>query len=569
MPPRRGYLKPPARIIRRGSRLLRPAAAAAPVTVTNDFEGGTNGVAISTSNAGGIGNTQFDQVTATATCLVNFDNTHPGHGSLGMLCQTGGTAGEAYVMWSTALGGATATVWLRAYLYMTANPGTQTRLFRWLNVSTVRGSVQITTTGKLLISDSAGTGVGTMTNSVPLNQLVRVEAQCTGDPSAGVLEVKLFDSPESTSPLETVTATAQNTGGTIDRARFGQTGTAVASITYWLDDLGGSNGGYLGPVGTAGTSANAEAATGTGSALDASVAISVTADQATGTGTALDATASLGAQADIAMATGSSLDATVAVTLTGDQAVGTGAALDGTAAIAVTADVASATGTAYDATVSTTGGTSAPADVASATGTALDASVAIAVTGDVASGTGTALDTLGATGAQAEAASGSGAAQDPLAAIAANAGLATGTGVAPDPTVSTVAQTNAPAELASGTGTAPDPSIAITVPAGLVSGTGIALDATVTIGREAPAGLASGSGAALDAAVAIVVFAEIALGGGQALDATIFIPPPVPPPRWIEGITASAELAEGGTASSGHTEATLASVGVVEGGSSQ
>jgi hypothetical protein len=252
MPPRRGYLKPPARIIRRGSRLLRPAPAAAPVTVTNDFEGGTNGVAITTSNAGGVGNTQFDQVTVSAgDGAVNFSNAHPGHGTLGMLCQTGATLGEAYVMWSTALGGATGTVWLRAYLYLTANPGTQTRLFRWLNVSNVRGSVQISTTGKLLTTDSAGSTVATMGNSVPLNQLVRVEAFCTGDAAAGVLECKLFDSPESTTPLETLSNSLLNTGGTIDRVRFGQTGTGIANVTYYLDDVGASTSAYLGPVGGA------------------------------------------------------------------------------------------------------------------------------------------------------------------------------------------------------------------------------------------------------------------------------------------------------------------------------
>ncbi len=232
-------------------RPLSTTLVAPTVTVTNDFEGGTNGVAITTANAGGVGNTQFDQVTVSAgDGAVNFSNAHPGHGSLGMLCQTGATLGEAYVSWIGALGGATGTIWLRAYLYLTANPGTQTRLLRWLNVGNVRGSVQISTTGKLLTTDFGGAG-GTMINSIPLNQLVRVEAFCTGDGTAGVLECKLFDSPESNSPLETITNTALNTVGMIDRVRFGQTGTAVANITYWLDDIGASTSAYLGPVGAA------------------------------------------------------------------------------------------------------------------------------------------------------------------------------------------------------------------------------------------------------------------------------------------------------------------------------
>ncbi len=217
--------------------------------LTNTFEGGSGGVAITVGNSGGASGTAFDQVTVSAgDGAANFDTAHPAHGGLGMLCQTGATTGEAYVMWSAALGGTFATLFDRTYLYLPALPGTQTRLIRWLSVSTVRGSVQISTAGKLLLTDSAGTTVATSATTLPTGSQFRIEAKCTGDAAAGVLEAKIFLTPDATSPNETLTATALNTGGTIDRVRFGQTGTAIANVSFYLDDLGVADGDYLGPA---------------------------------------------------------------------------------------------------------------------------------------------------------------------------------------------------------------------------------------------------------------------------------------------------------------------------------
>src|SRR6266508_2928738 len=217
--------------------------------LTNTFEGGSGGVAITAGNSGGASGTAFDQVTVSAgDGAANFDTAHPAHGGLGMLCQTGATTGEAYVMWSAALGGTFATLFDRTYLYLPALPGTQTRLIRWLSVSTVRGSLQISTAGKLLLTDSAGTTVATSATTLPTGSQFRVEAKCTGDAAAGVLEAKIFLTPDATSPNETLTATALNTGGTIDRVRFGQTGTAIANVSFYLDDLGAADGDYLGPA---------------------------------------------------------------------------------------------------------------------------------------------------------------------------------------------------------------------------------------------------------------------------------------------------------------------------------
>jgi len=322
-----------------------------------------------------------------------------------------------------------------------------------------------------------------------------------------------------------------------------------------------------------GVSANAETATGTGTALDAQAAVSVTAEAASSAGTALDAQGAIGAQADAASGAGAAQDARTAIQASADQATGTGAAPDATAALAVNAEAAAGTGAAYDATVSTEAGTNAQAEVATGTGTAYDAQAALAGAADAAAGAGTAPAGTASIGAAPETATALGAAvwsvfppqfppEFPQAgaqtAIAVNAELASSTGTAYDATVSTAAQTNAQAEVATGTGVALDATVHVAVGAGVAIATGAALDAIGQAAREAPAGLATAAGTALDATAAVLATAEAALATGQALDATAFVPPPVPPPRWVEGNTEAAGLVEG----------VLAGVGVVEGGTS-
>lgn len=346
--------------------------------------------------------------------------------------------------------------------------------------------------------------------------------------------------------------------GAAGNTDYGRSGGTLPGATHPYTRLAIE---VLGTAAAGGTNAPAEAATGSGAALDASVSVAPNAEAATGTGQAPDPLASIGANAEAASGTGAAFDAQVAAGASADVSSGTGTALDPTPAAGVNAEAATGTGAAFDATVSTTNATNAPAEAATGAGAAPDPLIALGGNAEAASGTGTAPDALPSVGAQAGAASGSGTATDLLPAVGANAEAATGTGSAFDATVSTAAQTNASAELASGTGSAPDPTVALAVPAGVATGTGAAPDATASVGanadvasgtgsaldsvivitvlagvatgtgtaldvvgqvgREAAGGLASGTGAAFDAALAIAVFADVASGAGQAFDAAV------------------------------------------------
>lgn len=290
---------------------------------------------------------------------------------------------------------------------------------------------------------------------------------------------------------------------------------------------------------SAGASPNAEVASGTGVANDASVSIQINAEAALGTGAAFDAVPALAANAEAALGTGAAFDATVAITVNADVALGTGAGLDAVAALTVNAEAALGTGVANDATVSTATATNAPAEAALGTGSAFDATVAITTNAEAALGTGTAFAAVAALGANAGAGLGTGSAFDSSAAVTVNAEAALGTGTSDDATVSTATAVTAPAEAALGTGSAFDATVAlgpnaeaalgtgtaltasatITVNAEAALGTGAALDATAALGANAV--LAVGSGSAFDASAAVAPNAEAALGTGTAFDATV------------------------------------------------
>lgn len=396
------------------------------------------------------------------------------------------------------------------------------------------GSTAVTAAS--IVSRLKGQSGGTTTESSSIN--VNVNGWRTGGVPAGGnpqpwANIIAYTNPQTSTAWTTTSLDSMQIGY---RANTSQTTTRRVSAVWATVEY----------VPVVATNAPATEATGTGSAADASVSLSIAATEATGTGAAADAGAAVTVAATEAAGTGVAYDATVttvpatnapaaeatgtgtaftastavaanaaeatgtgaaqtpqaAVTIAAAEAAGTGSAHDAVASAAVNADAATGTGAAQDATVSTSAQTNAPATEAAGTGSALDAAVSVAVSAAVASGTGSAAAAA--------------------VSVAANAGTATGTGAAADPTVTTSAQTNAPATEAIGSGSALDATAALGANAGAATGTGTAYDATVstTAQTDAPATEASGTGAAYPATVSLTTFAGVAAATGAAHDAT-------------------------------------------------
>ena len=223
------------------------------VTLTNSIEGvtpsGTTLTQGSGGNTGGGSGSFFDTITLGTGVTLASDNTHAAHGLLSAKFATGATSASSWVQWDTSAGTLT-TVFFRLYLYFTANPAAAIRFYQPLNVSTQCGAFVLNTSGK--IDHIAGTG-GTATNTgslaITLNQFVRLEGKFVASATVGQLEHKLFNTPDSTTPDETLTDSAtQNTNTAVTKNRFGIPVAGSNIGPFWIDDFGLTDQGYLGPA---------------------------------------------------------------------------------------------------------------------------------------------------------------------------------------------------------------------------------------------------------------------------------------------------------------------------------
>jgi hypothetical protein len=247
------FRSPPPRRARPGSSGLAGAGIAAPAfpVLVNTFEGGTNGVTVSPGNSGGASGAAFDSVTIGGGATLAFDSTRAAHGALSLQVATVASA-TSYVQWSASMG-PQSPAWFRAYLYLTANPAANHRAVTFLQGGTLCGYVQVLTTGRLQFVNAAGSAIFTTTAAVPLGQWFRIEGFLTGDATAGQVELKLFASQaDGVTPDETDTSSAaQNTAGRPDTVRYGVAAAVANAGPFWMDDLGLSATGYLGPSGAA------------------------------------------------------------------------------------------------------------------------------------------------------------------------------------------------------------------------------------------------------------------------------------------------------------------------------
>lgn len=217
------------------------------VDIRNNFEGGTSGVTVTVANSGGVSGTALDLVNIGTGATCAYDNTRAHGGTLAVKMATGATAATTFIEWKTGVGTLT-TMWGRAYIYMTANLLGQSRLFEARSATLVAGTVRIETTGKITAGGTTGTAVTTVA-AVALNQWVRVEWKMIASATVGQVEIKLFNNADSVTPTETVTSAATlNTKATFDEYKFGPSASVATFGPAWLDDIGISPTGYMGPA---------------------------------------------------------------------------------------------------------------------------------------------------------------------------------------------------------------------------------------------------------------------------------------------------------------------------------
>src|SRR5215218_8459411 len=121
---------------------------AGPVAL-NTAEGGTDQAAVSLANSGGTSGLALNATVPAGGTLV-FDAARAAKGTKSYKLATGGTAGSVRLTWTTGVGTLSGTVWLRLYLYWTANPAAPVRLINLLQGGATQASGLTLTTAGLL-----------------------------------------------------------------------------------------------------------------------------------------------------------------------------------------------------------------------------------------------------------------------------------------------------------------------------------------------------------------------------------------------------------------------------------
>jgi len=210
------------------------------------FEGGSNGVGLTTSDTGS--GTQWTGFNTGSGNSVTYSTTAL-HGTLSGRYYAAGTNTGAASYWVV---GEVDSIYTRIYGRF-ANSNSLTRIIYFLDSDgpTSLGGARFTTGRVLAMLDDIGTVTGSTFTAVPaLNEWFRLETYFKQ--STGAWELRLFTGADLES--ETPTESHSGTGASFtyptaifDRVRFG---TAGADLELFIDAIAADSSGWIGPLST-------------------------------------------------------------------------------------------------------------------------------------------------------------------------------------------------------------------------------------------------------------------------------------------------------------------------------
>lgn len=215
---------------------------------TATFETGVNGNTIAVADAGSAN--AFDAVLIGTGAALVYDNAHV-YGSLAAKVSTTGTVSASRTEWTTA--GTLSNWYGRVYLYFTGNID-DLHIMEFFDSGgghcAAISMAGVANTGKIELLDATQSLItgGRTTNTISLNQWIRLEYHLINNAAAGSFELKLFNSPDSTTPTETVTTTNQNTSADTLYFRHGVTLAQASVGPFWMDNIVIGATSYPGPV---------------------------------------------------------------------------------------------------------------------------------------------------------------------------------------------------------------------------------------------------------------------------------------------------------------------------------
>jgi hypothetical protein len=151
-----------------------------------------------------------------------------------------------YFEWTSGTLGSLNDHYGRLYLAVSVAPGSDDRFISFRNAGNVDFSLRLDSTRHIHVYDFTGSSVGVFTNACPLGSYCRVEFHAhMGAPQT--CEVKLFNTPSSSTPTETINPSVAYADGTVNDVIVGSFGDAVTA-TFYIDDVVVGAASYPGPI---------------------------------------------------------------------------------------------------------------------------------------------------------------------------------------------------------------------------------------------------------------------------------------------------------------------------------
>lgn len=169
---------------------------------------GTNAAAVTAGNSG------FDLVNIGTGNTLTYDTSVATHSSASMSAVVGSTVDSDYGAWTTQWGEQQDHVYARLYMRLAGYPAAAWRLANLaVNGTVTVVGLTISTTGAVRTIYGPSNSNGSIsTNVIPLNTWVRIEVDAVLGAS-GSVDVRLYlTDPESSTPTETTSSSAINTG---------------------------------------------------------------------------------------------------------------------------------------------------------------------------------------------------------------------------------------------------------------------------------------------------------------------------------------------------------------------
>jgi hypothetical protein len=187
----------------------------------------------------------FDTVVVGGGASRTYDSTHTRGTGLSAK-HVVGSRQNAYYEWNSSFG--QQTRWYgRVYLWFDALPSGNPRIVRALGGSGLDFAIDLMPNGHLKIKDARNYTLVTTSQGIVTGGWVRLEWMA--DQRSGVVELRLFNSPNSLTPTEViVTASGSAIGTSTDRVQLGRSGTQAPTSVFWSDDPSLSRVGFVGPV---------------------------------------------------------------------------------------------------------------------------------------------------------------------------------------------------------------------------------------------------------------------------------------------------------------------------------